>query len=48
MAEELETEVPGILINAIDIIKFSDDGRLMRDDRNAGPRETTRVGVIAL
>jgi hypothetical protein len=29
MMEELETEIEGILINGVDIIKFSDDGRLI-------------------
>jgi hypothetical protein len=29
MVEQLEAEIGGILINGTDIIKFTDDGRLL-------------------
>jgi hypothetical protein len=41
--EELETEIEGILINGVDIIKFSDDGRARRRSRLSGNTRTRRA-----
>jgi hypothetical protein len=46
--EELETEIEGILINGVDIIKFSDDGRARRRSRLSGntPDAARAIGAV--